>query len=63
MFFDFLVDGTIIIELKKDAYFSKQNIDQVNQYLKTSGIKLALLINFSTKGVVYKRLVNITANA
>lgn len=61
-FFDFLIDNKIIVELKKDSRFSKQNIDQVNQYLKTSGIKLALLINFSSTGVVYKRLVNINNN-
>jgi GxxExxY protein len=58
MFFDFLVEEKVIIELKKNARFSKQNIDQVNQYLKTSGLKLALLINFSPNGVIYKRLVN-----
>lgn len=55
----FFVEEKIIIELKKNAHFSKQNIDQVNQYLKTTGIKLALLINFSPNGIVYKRLVNI----
>lgn len=62
MFFDFFVDEKVIIELKKDTRFSKQNIDQVNQYLKTTGITLALLINFSAQGVVYKRMVNIIAN-
>lgn len=59
MFFDFLVDDKVIIELKKEPRFSKQNIDQVNQYLRTTGYKLALLINFSSNSVVYKRLVNI----
>ncbi len=59
MFFDFLVDEKVIIELKKNANFSKQNIDQVNQYLKTTGLQLAILINFSSTGVIYKRMVNI----
>ena len=54
MFFDFLVEEKVIIELKKEVRFSKQNIDQENQYLKTSGLKLALLINFSPNGVIYK---------
>ena len=62
MFFDFFVAEKIIIELKKDTRFSKQNIDQVNQYLKTTGITLALLIKFSAQGVVYKRMVNVNAN-
>lgn len=59
LFFDFLVDEKIIIELKKDNRFSKQHIDQVTEYLRASGVKLALLINFSPNGVIFKRLVNI----
>jgi GxxExxY protein len=58
-FFDFLVEDKIIVELKKNHFFSKANIDQVNEYLKSRDLKLALLINFTSKGVVYKRLVNI----
>jgi GxxExxY protein len=61
-FFDFLVDEKVIIELKKDNRFSKQHIDQVNEYLRISGIKLAILINFAPNGVIYKRLVNIIKN-
>ncbi|MDQ3046837.1 MAG: GxxExxY protein [Bacteroidota bacterium] len=63
MFFDFLVEEKVIVEIKKDARFSKQNIDQVNQYLKTTGYQLALLINFSPTGVVYKRMVNLVKEA
>jgi GxxExxY protein len=49
----------VIIELKKNAHFSKANIDQVNRYLKTSGLKLAILINYTSSGAIFKRLVNI----
>jgi GxxExxY protein len=59
MFFDFLVDEKIIIELKKDNRFSKQHIDQVLEYLRTSNLRLAILINFTREGVVYRRLINI----
>ena len=59
LFFDFLVEEKVIVELNKDGMFSKQHIEQVNQYLTASKIKLALLINFTSRGVVYKRLVNI----
>jgi len=59
LYLDFLVENKIIVELKKDGRFSKQNIEQVNQYLKASGLKLALLINFTSTGVVVKRLLNI----
>lgn len=56
---DFVVENKVIIELKKSAHFSKANIDQVNRYLITSKLKLALLINYSSSGVIFKRLVNI----
>lgn len=59
IYLDFLVEDKIVVELKKSAYFSKTNIDQVNQYLAATKMKLALLINFSSDGVVHKRLVNI----
>ena len=59
LFFDFLIDEKIVVELKKDGLFSKQYIEQVNQYLKASGLKLALLINFTSQDVIYKRILNI----
>ncbi len=58
-FFDFLVEDKVIVELKKSDHFSKKNIDQVVNYLKVSGLQLALLINFSKNGVLHKRLVNL----
>jgi len=58
-YFDFLVEEKIILELKKGDYFSRRNIHQTNEYLKISKLKLAILANFTTKGVEYKRIVNI----
>lgn len=58
-YFDFLVDDKIIVELKKDKRFSKQNIDQVYQYLRISNLQLAILINFSKTGVIFKRILNL----
>jgi GxxExxY protein len=60
-FLDFEVDDRIIIELKKDALFSNKRIEQVLEYLKQSGKKLALLISFSSTGVRSKRLINFDA--
>jgi len=57
-FVDFEVEDKIIIELKKDSFFSKGRVDQVLEYLKLSKKKLALLISFSSKGVFVKRIVN-----
>lgn len=58
-FVDFIVEGKVIIELKKGDRFAKTNIDQVLDYLKLNNLKLAILINFGSKGVQFKRIVNL----
>ncbi len=58
-YLDFLVEDKIIIELKRNDHYSKKHIEQVVNYLKISGLKLALLIHFSKEGVKYKRIVNV----
>lgn len=58
-YFDFVVEDKIVVEIKKDDKFSKANIDQTIDYLKTSNLKLAILINFGKEGVMYKRLINL----
>jgi len=57
--FDFLVENKIVVELKKGDYFSKNNITQALQYLKTSNLKLAILVNITSKGAKFKRILNI----
>lgn len=57
-YFDFVVEDKIVGEIKKDDKFSKANIDQTIDYLKTSNLKLAILINFGKEGAIYKRLIN-----
>ncbi len=57
-YLDFLIDDIIIIELKRDDFYSKKYIDQVSNYLKVSELKLGLLINFTSSGVRCKRIVN-----
>lgn len=58
-FLDFLIEDKIIIEIKKGNKFSKQNIDQVVNYLKINNLKLAILINFGKEGVMFKRVLNL----
>ncbi len=58
-YLDFLVEKKIVVELKKGDHFSKTNIEQVNAYLKATKIKLAILINFTSAGVKFMRLLNI----
>jgi len=57
-YFDFLIEDKIIVEIKKSNFFSKANIDQLFQYLKTSHLKLGLLINFGNERVYSRRIVN-----
>jgi GxxExxY protein len=52
------VEDKIILEIKKRNYFSKQNLEQVKQYLQVSGLKLAILANFTPSGVKYIRVLN-----
>lgn len=55
---DFLIENSIVVELKKGNNFSKTHIDQVLEYLRMKNIKLAILINFGNQGVVFKRIIN-----
>ena len=57
-YFDFLIEGKLIIELKKDSFYSKAHIDQVLNYLKVSKLELAILLNFGHQGVTSKRIIN-----
>jgi len=59
-FLDFEVESILIVELKKDERFSYTHINQVLDYLKITGLKLAILFNFTKEGVKYKRIINVT---
>jgi len=61
-YFDFLIEKKIIVEIKKNFNFSSSHILQVLNYLKVSGLKLAILINFGKEGATFKRIVNISKN-
>ncbi len=58
-YFDFLIDGKIILEIKSRDYFSKRDVDQLYAYLKAKDLKLGLLVHFTKSGVKVKRVVNI----
>ena len=57
-YLDFFIEDKIILEIKKGNYFSKRNIDQVKGYLKVTGMKLAILANFTSSGVKFFRVLN-----
>lgn len=53
---DFVCYDKIIVELKAVTEFTDEHISQVYNYLKASGFKLGLLINFGTTSLKYKRI-------
>ncbi len=57
---DFIIEDKIILEIKKGNSFRKNNIDQLHSYLKMKKMELGILANFTSKGLLYKRIVNIS---
>lgn len=53
-FLDFLVEDTVVLELKQGNSFSNKNIDQVHSYLKTLNLQLGIIAQFTSDGVKYK---------
>lgn len=56
-FADILIDNKVILELKTVDVISKIHIAQVINYLRATGIKLGLILNFGKPKFEYKRLV------
>ena len=54
---DFVVEEKIILEIKSVSKISEEHIAQSINYLKVSGNKLALLVNFGELAMSYKRIV------
>ncbi|MBQ9576710.1 MAG: GxxExxY protein [Muribaculaceae bacterium] len=57
---DFVCYSKIIVELKAVTEFNDEHYAQVYNYLKATGMKLGLLINFSKTRLEYKRVPCIT---
>jgi GxxExxY protein len=55
---DFLVSDKVIVELKAIKETGEIEKIQVISYLKASGLKIGLLLNFGCKSLEFKRLIN-----
>ncbi len=58
-YFDFLIAGKIVLEIKVRNYFYKKDIDQLYAYLRAKNLKLGIIAHFTKNGVKFKRIVNI----
>ena len=58
-YFDFLIEDKIILEIKSKNFFSKQDIEQLYNYLKVQKLKLGIIAHFTRDQVKFKRVVNL----
>ena len=56
-FADLLVEDELVVEIKCVEHLTEQHRAQCLNYLKASGLKLCLLINFQKPRVEFKRIV------
>jgi GxxExxY protein len=54
---DFICFEKIIVELKALEALNSNHEAQLINYLKATGLKLGLLINFGSKSLQYKRMI------
>ena len=55
---DLVVEDRLLVEVKCVEQFSNEHLAQCINYLKASGLHLALLINFRRSRVEWKRVVH-----
>ena len=55
---DLLVEKCVLVELKTVSSLEKMHLAQCLNYLKATGLKICLLINFGTIKVQIKRIIN-----
>ncbi|WP_321477213.1 GxxExxY protein [uncultured Paludibaculum sp.] len=54
---DLIVQERVIVELKCVEHFANEHLAQCINYLKASGLRVALLLNFQRSKVAWKRVV------
>lgn len=57
-YIDLLVEDKIVLELKVGNYFSRNNTQQIKEYLKITNKRLGIIANFTTKDVKTMRILN-----
>lgn len=54
---DFVIEEKIILEIKAAKALANEHVAQTLNYLKVSGCKIGLLVNFGQEMLEYKRLI------
>ena len=54
---DFIVDRKIILEIKATTALIAEHYAQVSHYLTATRLRLALLLNFGTTSLQFKRII------
>ncbi len=54
---DFVIDESIILEVKSTSFIVNNFVAQTINYLKASGLRLGIIANFGEKSFNYKRIV------
>lgn len=54
---DFLIEGCVILELKAAECLGDEHVAQALAYLKATGLRLAILLNFGAKSLEHRRIV------
>ena len=55
---DFICNDKIIVEIKATSFLHQDHVRQTLNYVKASGYKLGIIVNFGESKLNYKRLVN-----
>lgn len=55
---DFLIDGKIVVEIKALSELTDAHLAQALNYLETMELEIGLLLNFGSKSLEIKRLIN-----
>jgi len=57
-FIDFVIENSVVLEIKVCNQFFDRDIKQVLAYLKSTGLRLGILCIFTKQGIQFKRLAN-----
>lgn len=57
---DFVVENSIVVDLKAKKFITKEDYVQMQRYLNSSRIKLGMIVNFRSTYLKPKRVINYT---